>query len=451
MSQEYTPVFNYNFTKSFDTKSFEYKISADGYVSRNSNGLTINSSKYTAHVSPGINGLMDHFKWCTFLCKAYKIHEGEFIYEACMSAKQIISPSMIPLPYRNRIRNIKEDYRLCSSGLVVYDEENMITIKILFTDDWIYGYYERRPGCKSSWSNLQTAMGDYAAFTSIIPLCKRGNHNSLEDVVRVGIGIDACKGTIKFYINRNELFCIPRIGYRLADEYQVSELGGTPYITNLECMRFGFGNFSYLDHNIPNNYARQYVVETLDSNGYSVHRLASGLAQLLPSDKYREPYPDFTGEYTSIDPNLSFGYTGNDPSYFNFGQGIITHIKYISGYIINNRVKMYKMLCNDSFDCFQQTCDATDSQENSDDLSISDLLFDRTDCKPAPKKRLKDLFHNNNINYHKPLYQDYSVSNSESSIESYSLGDLYLRSKNRKYIPKGESYDDEIIIFDKTI
>ena len=308
MSQEYTPVFYHNFTKSFDVRSFEQKISADGCVARDCNGLTINSSQYTAHVPPGTNGLLDHIKWLAFLCKSYKVCEGEFIYEACMSAKQIISPEIIPLPYRNRIRNIREDHRPCSSALVIYDEENMITAKILFTDDWIYGYYERRPGYKTSWVPNIPIMGDYAAFTSIIPLCKRGNFSSinichkdrLDDYVRVGIGIDPCRGTIKFYVNRIEMFCIPRIGYRLADEYQVSELGGVPYLTVPGCMRFGFGHFSYMDHNIPNNYSRQYVIEALDSNGYPVHRLASGLAQLLPTDKYREPYPDFTGESTTM-------------------------------------------------------------------------------------------------------------------------------------------------------
>lgn len=488
MKQEYNPVFYHNFTKSFDVTSFEQKLADDGCVSRNCNGLTINSSKYTAHMCPGPNGLLDHIKWLALGRKSYSVCEGEFVYEACMAAKQIISAEMIPEIYRDRIRNIKEDHRPCASALVMYDEENMITAKILFTDDWIYGYYERRPGYKTSWTLNMSMMGDYAAFTSIIPLCKRGNFSSinnfqdrLNDYVRVGIGIDVSKGTIKFYVNRIEMFCIPRIGYRLDDQYQVSELGGTAYLTVPGCMRFGFGHFSYLDHNIPNNYSREYVVQSKDSNGYSVHRLASGLAQLLPTDKYREPYPDFTGEYTTINPNLSFAYTGSDPNYFNFGQGMITNIKYIAGYVINTRIKMYKMLCNRAFTCFEEQyetnssescqcsqCSSLTTSDNDDDFGptphVSRIIhpnstkydmpyYNKSSTKSPLGNLLPLLRYPDNINRKLPLYRDFgkpsqsSSSYSEDSDRSYSLGDLYKRSRNRKFVTKGDdiqqSSDDD--------
>lgn len=136
----------------------------------------------------------------------------------------------------------------------------MITAKILFTNDWIYGYYDRRPGYKLSWiqSNypyctfmsgpVECNFSDYTSFVSIIPLCKRGafsptcKEGILDGYVRVGIGIDSCKGTIKFYINRIEMFCIHKIGYRLDDKYHVTEYGGTPYLAT-GTLRFGFWHF----------------------------------------------------------------------------------------------------------------------------------------------------------------------------------------------------------------
>lgn len=470
MAQEYTPVFYHNFTKSFDVYSFEQKIACDGNVCRDCNGLTIDSSKYSVTVSPGDRGLLDHIKWLAFLCKSYGVNEGEFIYEACMSAQQIIIPEIVPPIYRNRIRNINEDYRLCSSALVVYDEENMITVKILFTNDWIYGYYERRPGYKTGWGSNFFSMGDYAAFTSIIPLCKRGlfnpisinGYSKLDDTVRVGIGIDARKGTIKFYVNREEMYCIPRIGYRLADQYQVSELGGVPYLVTPACMRFGFGNFSFMDHNIPNNYDRQYIIEQIDSTGYPVYRLASGLAQLLPTDKYREPYPNFSGTYNVIDPNISFGYTGTDPNMFNFGQGTIMRIKYIAGYVINTRIKMYKMLCNKAFYCNQQCCESSSCScgNHNSDIEYKDDIYETTsqtnnttDNQISSSKTIGDLLKqiNNNSN-NIPLYKEYPIKakhyhnelsdfndSTQTNNEDVSLGDLYLyrKSRNHKFITKG--------------
>jgi len=535
MSYEYTPVFYYNFTNSYETYELEQVNKSD--ISRDDRGLTIRNDKYTTHTNPntfdlttssklmpdlgvGTFGLLDHVKSLTFLSKSYKVYnnqdqqsildavnikskdfktikqpitkftddfqsqlrdrsqmhpqrdfesQGEFIYEACMSAQQIINPGIVPSIYRSRIRNIHEDYRLCSSALVIYDEETMIVVRILFTDDWIYGNYERCPGHKTGWSqnNLRN-LGDYAAFSSIIPLCKRGNSNpfsksKLDDFTRVGIGIDSDRGTIKFYVNRIEMFCIPRIGHRLADEYQVSELGGTSYQVTVERMKLGFGHFSFLDHNIPNNYSRQYVLESLDSNNYPIHRSASGLAQLLPTNMYREPYPDFTGEYTSIDPNISFAYSGSDPDYFIFGQGMITRIKYIAAYIVNTKFKLHKMLCNDVFPCNKSSqnvhisdapnndeCDSSEyggSSVETDDRTTGDILRTMNHKSSHLQIRSKivsqydsrpeiPLFHDRSIKDTSIMMlksehgkQNQTHTDIDDSKQSYSLSDLYKRSR----------------------
>lgn len=371
--------FHYDFTKPSDSRCFMHNIASDGAIRYDSEtGLTITSDEYTLHTPPGINGYLDHVKWLGILNESHKINSEEFIYEANMSAQQLITPDIVPPIYRSRIRNIHEDYRLCSSGLVVYDEINMLAIMILFTDDWIYGYYE----CYS-----RNPMSQNATFVSVIPLCKRGalsptcKDGSLDDFVTVGIGIDSSKGTIKFYVNKMEMFCIPRIGYRLADQYQVNEFGGIPFLATPHTLKFGFGHFSFLDHNIPNNYARQYLTQISDPNGYNVYKSASGLAQLLPTEIYREPYPDYAGDYRPIDANISFAYSGTNKDYFNFHQGMITQIKYITGYTAS---------------CNKISKDHVDSSENSGEDSMRKLL--------------------------KYPYQ--------SSEESYSVGDIYQKQTN---------------------
>ena len=463
MSQEYTPVFHYNFVDSFDPHHLEYKVAHDGNLSRTTDGLRIHSKKYTAHTTPGPNGLLDHIKLLAFSRKVYNVKQGEFIYEAYMTARQLITPDMVPLIYRNRIRNIYEDYRLCCSGLVVYDEESMITAKILFTNDWIYGYYERRPGYKPTW-NVGTKRHDYAAFSSVIPLCKRTQSNNFyltgpasqsssdelrngectqkcDDYMRVGIGIDVGRGTIKFYVNRVEMFCIPRIGCRLGDNYQVSDYGGIPRLVTPRSLRFGFGHFSYLDHHLPNNYARQYVETKLNDQGYPVHRLASALAQLLPSDLYREPYPNFAGEHVGIDPSVTFAYSGSHDTFFNFGQGMITSIKSIVGYIAHTPAKLYKMvdtIINDE----SSHVSSYESSDESSDVSSVESSFQQSESIPSTnvsksEDSIRELLQQARAPI--PLYREMrggssiiSAMETSESLSSYSLGDLYKRSRGIK-------------------
>lgn len=243
-------IFCYDFTKSFDRELFENRSASDGILYRDDNGLTINSENYTISKY----SLMDHIKWLTFVKEPIEIKsEEEVIYETYMEAEQIISPEIIPQNYRDRIRNINEDYRLCSAGIVVHDEKTLLTVMILLTNDWIYGYYGIDPHYKTSWCDKFPELGDYAAFTSIIPLCKRGHYSpsSCSHEIKLAIGISG--NTISYYINDVKLNSINNIGYRLADQFQVVDYGGIPYIIVPKFIRVGFGNFSFIDHNIPNN------------------------------------------------------------------------------------------------------------------------------------------------------------------------------------------------------
>jgi hypothetical protein len=382
-----------------DAKVFDSQMNSDDMISQDSRGLTIDTSQYKLNPSFRMYGLNSYYvKSMNLLRDTHISNDGEFIYEACISAQQILSPDRIPIVYRKRIRNIYEDYRLCCSGLMVYDEEGMITIQILLTNDMIYGYYEKKFG-----------NPDHAAFTSVIPLCKRGvSQSPLDDFVIVGIGIDSYRGIVKFYINREEMYCVPRIGYRLIDQYQVHEYGGISYLVTPKTLRFGFGHFSFLDHHLPNNYSRQYIIESSNEKGYPVYRLASGLAQLYPTDLYREPYPNFNGEHESIDPAISFAYNGDDPNYFIFEQGMITRIRYITGYVAKS--------------VNRSNTSSVDHKSNDDEDSIRDLL------NQSRPNSLTSLLNRDNSST--PLYRD-KKSKPLSDESKSSLGSLYRRSRQK--------------------
>src|SRR3989338_10899742 len=125
----------FDFTIRFDPQLFEQKFASDGILSRDGQGLRINSEKYTHHIplapsKPGLNlqgehAAFDHIKWLTLVAQSFTISETELLYTGVLSAQQILSPEIVPACFRSRIRNIYEDHRLCCSGLVIYGGSNV--------------------------------------------------------------------------------------------------------------------------------------------------------------------------------------------------------------------------------------------------------------------------------------------------------------------------------------
>lgn len=318
-------IFNYNFRDDpkLISEYFQFKLNWDGELFYDAvKGMVIKSNIYKVHNE----NLLDHIKYLLTTKNMIILKdEGETIFEAEMTATQNIDYKSVPAIYQSRIRNIYEDYRLCSSGIAIFDPINLLSIKILFTNNFIYGFYERR----------LSLSGNKASFASVIPLCRRDNTT---EYLKVGIGIDNTNNIINFYINGVCYYKITQIGFRLPDMYQVVDYGGEADLVKISKVDFGIGHFSFLDHNIPNNYSREYTINSTNTDGYPIVRLASALAQLLPTDKYYEPYLPFSGIREHIDQTITFAYTGTDSSYFIFGQGITSNVIYLKCYynIIDN-------------------------------------------------------------------------------------------------------------------
>jgi hypothetical protein len=160
---------------------------------------------------------------------------------------------------------------------------------------------------------------EYAAFIHAIPLIRREQCNPQVDFDRVGIVFNAKLNNVTFTVNGVPLHVIVKPGHRLEDEYKILDYGG--YAETIVSQRFlvGFGNFTFLDAALPNNYARQKY----DCD----YRQRTALAQLLPDEFYYQIAFNKHGELEAVVPAEAFGVTDCKPENRIFGQGSVLVIR----------------------------------------------------------------------------------------------------------------------------
>jgi hypothetical protein len=275
----------------------------------------------------------------------------EIIYESVVSARQYFrnkdTGRVVPTQYLDRIRNIHEDPRLCCSGVYAIDETSQLHFMFLLTNQMIYALYGRDLEVIKKGNIYDNQEIEYilngAGFYSLIPLCRRGivNPNAelgpLDDIVTLGLGF--CLDNVQkvtWYINKEPVHCITTVGYRQEDKYMVLDYGGICQRVAISKLTFGYGHFMFPDFQLPNNYNRSFTY--IDTTGGSrVERSSSGLAQLFPSEYYKEVYPNTFGQYVPINVNRAFAIEHAtleaNPGYLLFEQGVITFVRRTSLYI----------------------------------------------------------------------------------------------------------------------
>lgn len=272
--------------------------------------------------------------------RVFDVRASETIAEVTLSAFQSFNAERpVPDEFRTRIRNIHADYRLCCSALSVYDTNSSIYAMFLLTNDAIYAYYERKPSNEVSLHTCKNCLhcGEtecHASFASAVLVQMRGfrggkGSDMLDDFYRLGIGIDGLQGHINWYIDRRLVYSLNRIGYRLPDQYQVLERGGAPHLVSIESVRIGVGHYSFLDHQLPNNYAREMIFNDTSSDpNCPIPRSESGLVMINEKESYREILPDIFGRHGPIVPETSFAVpSGGSNKYRAFGQGVISCVR----------------------------------------------------------------------------------------------------------------------------
>lgn len=358
--------FSYDFKKYFNENDFKTLFDAkDGNITRNDNtGLLINSIPFSI-TQKEINedGWKDHFK-CFFAYKeSIKINKETVYIETEISTEQIFDVyESFPSIYCKRIRNIQEDPRLASSGIMIYDPIFHMYYGFLCTNKALYALYGRM---KSEMNTI--------GFADLIYL------ENIEKNINLKLGFLIKNNTISFLVNKSRMLKINFPGHRLNEMYRFLEYGGISEDVKSNEFLFCMGTFSFLDACLPKNYAREQV-----KNGY-INKTA--LVQLQPENNYRQIYMNKKGELEHIHIQDTFIFNSsliNDDIHeigkINgklFGQGAKISISSIKFFYKKKGKKEKKQKSKSSSEISESqsnTKEDTTSEDEMEDLSFT------TDC-----------------------------------------------------------------------
>ena len=291
----------------------------DGIISIDAEGLTVNSNPFTTTSDIG----NEHPKWLHYYNTPYNLSDDyEIYYETEIAVKQYIPVDKLPLEFRNRIRNIDEDIRLCAGAINTLDPITLSVCDIFLSNEKVYCFVERLP-----FGQTLPRSQSYAAYSNCVAVVKRGD-KSLNDFIKVAIGLR--KSGVSYYVNDELVFNVPRYGVRQLDQYRILDHQGIAEPIQVDSSFLGFGTFSLLDMQLVDNYARQLVV-----NDFGTNQSASGLVQLDLAENYGETLPgQLDGDNRPIiDPAVTWAvqldqFPNHNKNYKLFGQGAVLKMKY---------------------------------------------------------------------------------------------------------------------------
>ena len=128
------------------------------------------------------------------------------------------------------------DPRLASYAITAVDFETFIVADFFITNDEIYALYERLPFARGT-------LGNYASFTHTIPV----GRTSPNEHHKYALAWDKSRGTIRWIVDRREVFKVDDIGQYLDRSKLTIDRGGTAVTVSPRQMDCGIGTFTLLD------------------------------------------------------------------------------------------------------------------------------------------------------------------------------------------------------------
>jgi hypothetical protein len=236
----------------------------------------------------------------------------------------------IPIEFRQRVTNIYADYRLCSSGPIVFDPETGLEFAILLTDQMIYAVYSRA-------TILFEPTMSTAHFCHVKEIWRRSGADP--EPLRVSIGLNAKADYVRYYIEGEMVWEVTHLGRRLGLDTVTKDNSVATIKLNPKQVYFGLGHFSLLDHQFPGS--SKIFSDTTTEIGVTIPRAASGLCRLYPDTDYREIIPDMLGRQINIRPDQSFAAPLGMPNHRFFDQGIQTTLSDV--FILEKRLGYEKI------------------------------------------------------------------------------------------------------------
>lgn len=184
-----------------------------------------------------------------------------------------------------------------------------------------------------------------ASFLDTFELVRRENCNDLCSFVRVAIGIDRQGGAFNFYVNNKNLFTVPSVGHRLAEEHRVIEHNGYAEDIDISQVLICMGTGTLLDAAVSSNYWRWR-----SKNDYIQ---MTALVPTMDTKRYFQVYFNTLGELTPVNPQETFAIpqeSYNDCKYRNFGQGAILKVR---------SIRVYHVRCKPCYPYYVDPCPKT--------------------------------------------------------------------------------------------
>lgn len=129
------------------------------------------------------------------------------------------------------------DPRLASYSMTAVDLETFIVADFFITNEEAYVLYERLPFARGT-------LGNYASFTHTIPVMRV----SPNEHHKYALAFDKTAGTIRWLIDRREVFKVTKMGDYLSDRKLVTiDRGGDEAIVSPRQIVCGIGTFTLLD------------------------------------------------------------------------------------------------------------------------------------------------------------------------------------------------------------
>lgn len=177
---------------------------------------------------------------------------SELVFETSIAVSQYlpIGSAFVPA-VAAEITDYKTDIRTGAGSFACLDEETYIVYDIFAVEGEFFVVEERLPFGRPSFGGSQAT--EYAAYTTIHPLCKRGGNRDpsnpvdmLQQFAKVAICYNRSRGYIRFLVEGEEKLRLDKIGIpptfgRVLDE------GGAAAVVAPRQFRPGFGIFTLMD------------------------------------------------------------------------------------------------------------------------------------------------------------------------------------------------------------
>ncbi len=227
----------------------------EGFLQINSGFGGQGFTKIWTPTIPSAFGGLDHVKYLVYLNQIVPLKNdgSQMIYEASIAGAQQIGD--IPAEILPGVVNPKADLRIATGTLNIIDfartdgsNPSFLVFDIAYTDETIYGIYERLPFGKPSFGGPGP---DYHGFTHVFELAKRNREDPANDFTKVAISIDRKNSIVRYLVDDVVKFEVSRLGYGLDREYRVIDHGGPDELVDLPSVSLGFGTLTLLDATNP--------------------------------------------------------------------------------------------------------------------------------------------------------------------------------------------------------